>query len=68
MTRQKVLGTGDCLVGAFSVALAENKALADALKFATAAAALSVQRMGASTSMPFRAESDHFLTEYGWTA
>ncbi|OGN28086.1 MAG: hypothetical protein A3A33_04070 [Candidatus Yanofskybacteria bacterium RIFCSPLOWO2_01_FULL_49_25] len=49
-------GAGDCFVGALAVALSENKSLHDALAFATSAAAISVQRPGASSSMPKREE------------
>lgn len=47
---------GDTFAGALAVARAEGRPAADALRFAAAAAALSVQREGASTSMPVRAE------------
>jgi ribokinase len=47
---------GDTFVGALAVALAEGRAPAAALGWASAAAALSVQRLGASSSMPARAE------------
>jgi ribokinase len=40
------------------VAVAEGRELEEALRWASAAAALSVQRMGASTSMPYREEID----------
>lgn len=49
-------GAGDCFVGAFSVALSEGRAMREALRFGNAAAALSVGKMGASTSMPYRAD------------
>jgi ribokinase len=49
---------GDTFAGAFTVARAEGREAEDALRFASAAAALSVQRAGASTSMPARAEID----------
>lgn len=51
-------GAGDCFVGALSVALAENKPLADALQFANQAAALSVQKLGAAVSLPHRKDMD----------
>lgn len=51
-------GAGDCFVGAFSVALSEGKSLEDALRFANIAASLSVQKLGASSSMPYRADVD----------
>lgn len=53
---------GDTFVGALVVALADGRPAADALRWATAAAALSVQRAGASASMPHRHEIDTFLT------
>lgn len=49
-------GAGDCFVGALSVALAEGRPVAEALDFANRAAAISVQRLGASSSMPYRHE------------
>lgn len=54
---------GDTFVGVLAVGLAEGAAWAEALPRAAAAAALSVQRPGASSSMPYRAEIDTFLTE-----
>ncbi|SED26209.1 ribokinase [Streptomyces sp. 3213] len=51
-------GAGDTFVGALAVALAESRPMRDALGWAAAAAALSVQRPGATASMPFRAEID----------
>ena len=53
---------GDTLVGALAVARAQDTDLADALRWASAAAALAVQRLGASASMPRRAEIDAFLS------
>lgn len=52
---------GDTFVGALVVALADGRHVSDALRWATAAAALSVQRAGASASMPYRLEIDAFL-------
>ncbi|MEU7857581.1 ribokinase [Nonomuraea sp. NPDC049141] len=52
---------GDTFVGALAVARTEGLPAAAALRFASAAAALSVQRAGASTSMPSRAEIDDSL-------
>ncbi|MER5939740.1 ribokinase [Streptomyces sp. NPDC001928] len=49
-------GAGDTFVGALAVALGEGRPMPDALKWAAAAAALSVQREGASVSMPYRPE------------
>lgn len=47
---------GDCFAGALAVALAEDKAMPDAVRFACAAAAISVTRLGAQPSMPTREE------------
>ena len=52
---------GDTFNGALAVALAEGMALEEALKFANAAAALSVTRLGAQASIPTRAEVEAFL-------
>ncbi|MDA9548760.1 ribokinase [Bradyrhizobium sp. CCBAU 45321] len=49
-------GAGDCFVGALAAQLADGAALRDALRFANAAASISVQRMGAGPSMPTAAE------------
>jgi ribokinase len=49
-------GAGDTFAGALAVALAEGRAMPAALRWAAAAASLSVQRPGASASMPYRSE------------
>ena len=49
-------GAGDTFVGALAVALTEGRSMRSALAWAGAAAALSVQRPGASASMPCRPE------------
>lgn len=45
---------GDTFCGALCVALSEGKTLEEAAAFATAASALTVQKMGAQDSIPFR--------------
>jgi len=52
---------GDTFCGAFAVALVEGKSLKEALQFASAAAAISVTRMGAQPSAPTRKEIESFL-------
>jgi ribokinase len=52
---------GDVFNGALAVALAEARPLEEALRFAQAAAALSVTRAGAQPSAPTRAEIEAFL-------
>lgn len=54
-------GAGDAFNGALATALAEKKSLPEAVFFATAAAALSVTRMGTAPAMPMRHEIDAFL-------
>jgi ribokinase len=55
---------GDVFNGVLAVALAERRPLAEALRFALAAAALSVTRPGAQPSAPARAEIEKFLTSF----
>ena len=52
---------GDIFNGALSVALVEGKALPAAVRFANAAAALSVTKLGAQPSAPDRADIEKFL-------
>jgi ribokinase len=52
---------GDVFNGALAVALAEGQPLAPAARFANAAAAISVTRLGAQPSAPHRKEIDRFL-------
>jgi sulfofructose kinase len=55
------LGAGDVWHGAFALALAERREEAAAVRFASAAAALKVQRFGGRTGTPRRDELDAFL-------
>ncbi len=52
---------GDVFCGNLAVALTEKKGLEESVKFATAAAALSVTKMGAQPSAPTRKEIDNFI-------
>ncbi len=47
---------GDVFNGALAVALSENSSLVDAVRFACQAAAVSVTRLGAQSSIPYRKE------------
>ncbi len=47
---------GDTFCGAICVALAEGKSITEAVEFANRAAAVSVTRMGAQSSLPYRRE------------
>lgn len=51
---------GDVFNGALAVALAEGKSLMDSVKWAQAAAALSVTKPGAQPSIPTRNDIDNF--------
>lgn len=52
---------GDTFNGALATALLEQKSLEEAIQFAHAAAAISVTRFGAQTSIPSRQETLDFL-------
>ncbi len=67
VTAVDTTAAGDVFNGAFAVALAEGKPLLDAARFANAAAAVSVTRAGAQTSIPTRPEVDDFLARRGGT-
>lgn len=54
-------GAGDTFCGALAVALAEGQPPEQALRFASAAAALAVTRPGAQPSLPKRAQVDALL-------
>ncbi|MFF1895034.1 MULTISPECIES: ribokinase [unclassified Streptomyces] len=58
VTAVDTTGAGDTFVGALAVALGEGRAVPEALAWASTAAALCVQKPGASTSMPYRSEID----------
>lgn len=58
VTALDTTGAGDTFAGALAVALAEGRSVGTALAWASSAAALSVQRSGASESMPYRKEID----------
>jgi len=54
---------GDVFNGQLAVALAEGFSLEDAIRLSHAAAALSVQKLGAQSSIPRREETDYFLED-----
>lgn len=56
VTAVDTTAAGDTFVGVLTVALVEGRPMAEALRWAAGAAALCVQRPGASTSMPYRTE------------
>ena len=54
-------GAGDCFAGALATGLAEGMPLADAVRFANAAGALTCTKLGAQASLPGRAEVEKLL-------
>lgn len=54
-------GAGDCFTAAYAVGVLEGLSVADAMKFAAAAASICVSRAGAQPSMPCREELDQLL-------
>jgi ribokinase len=61
VTARDTTAAGDTFNAALAVALAEDRGIAEALRFANASAAISVTRMGAQASVPARAEVDALL-------
>jgi sulfofructose kinase len=57
------LGAGDVFHGAFALAITENQPLRDALRFASAAAALKCTRFGGAFAAPQRAEVEELLRQ-----
>lgn len=53
---------GDCFCGALAVGLSEGRSLTEAVRWASAAAALSTTRAGAQSSLPARDEVEEFLS------
>ena len=57
------LGAGDVFHGAFALAVTEQQELPEALRFASAAAALKCTRFGGAFAAPQRAEVEEFLNQ-----
>jgi sulfofructose kinase len=57
------LGAGDVFHGAFALAVTEKQELRQALRFASAAAALKCTRFGGAYAAPQRAEVEAFLSQ-----
>jgi len=55
---------GDGFVGAYAAALADGKPVKEAIRWASAAAAISVTRYGAQPSLARRGEVEEFLGKY----
>ena len=61
-------GAGDCFAGALAAALASGLDLTQAVTRANVAASICVQKLGAGTSMPFKADVDSVLGEVQYGA
>ncbi|MEN4980559.1 ribokinase [Erwinia billingiae] len=59
------IAAGDTFNGALITALLDEQPMAQAVRFAHAAAAISVTRSGAQPSVPWRHETDSFLQQQG---
>ena len=55
-------GAGDTFNGAFAAGRCEGLSMKEAIRFANAAAALSVQKIGAQGGMPWRREVEEMLS------
>jgi len=64
VTAVDTTAAGDVFNGAFAVAFAEKRPLHDAVRFANAAAALSVTKIGAQPSAPTRREVEAFQRKH----
>ncbi len=58
VTAMDTTAAGDCFNGALTVGISEGMPLKDAVEFAVKAASISVTRMGAQSSLPYRKEVD----------
>ena len=58
------LGAGDVFHGAFALAITEKQELRQALRFASAAAALKCTRFGGAYAAPQRTEVEEFLSQH----
>jgi ribokinase len=56
---------GDGYIGALAASVAEGRTVPDSLRFASAAAALSVTRLGAQPSLGAREEVEDFIARFG---
>lgn len=64
VTAVDTTAAGDVFAGSLAVALVEGRSLLDGVRFASAAAAITVTRLGAQTSIPSRAEIEAFLADF----
>lgn len=58
-------GAGDAFMGGFILGIVEDKNIADCVKLGNASGAISVKKLGAQPSLPYRRELKIFLSNYG---
>jgi len=63
VTVKDTTGAGDAFIGAFSVKYGDTKDMFQSLQFASAAAAINITRIGASSGNPSLDEVNFFLKE-----
>ncbi len=59
-----ITAAGDAYCGSLAAALVEGMSPLEAIRFATAAAAICVTRLGAQPSIPYREEIEEFLSNH----
>ncbi|MGA2642581.1 MAG: PfkB family carbohydrate kinase, partial [Spirochaetia bacterium] len=59
------VGAGDCYCGVLAASVAQGMEMMQAMRRASAAAAISATRRGAQPSMPLHAEIEAFLSGQG---
>jgi ribokinase len=57
-------GAGDIFSGSLAAFLSEGMPIEKAVKMASASASISVTRLGAQNSAPFRIEIENFIAKY----
>ncbi len=57
-------GAGDTYIGTFLTAIAEKRSIIEAMKIASLAASIMIQRLGAQKAIPHRKEIEKVLKEY----
>ncbi len=58
-------GAGDCYIGAFAAQRASGTSISAALRWASAASAIQVTRLGTADAMPTKSEIEAFLSAQG---
>ena len=58
-------GAGDAFIGGFILGLVTKKSIEDCIVIGNAAGALSVTKLGAQSSLPYKNELDNFLKSHG---